>query len=95
MYTRNKYASKVAIIVWVDDIIVAANNTQSLVEMKHYLSQRFKIKDLRPLSWYLGIEAVASRRTRGPVDKMSLGPLSSMSQISSVVFRILRVFRIV
>ena len=38
---------------------------------------------------------VASRRTRGPVDKISLGPLSSLSQTSSVVFRILRVFRIV
>ena len=38
---------------------------------------------------------VAYRRTRGPVDKISLGPLSSLSQINSVVFRILRVFRIV
>ena len=42
-----------------------------------------------------GVGAVASRRTRGPVDKISLGPLSSLSQISSVVFRISRVFRIV
>ena len=41
-----------------------------------------------------GMNSVASRRTRGPVDKISLGPLSSLSQISSVVFRILRVFRI-
>ena len=44
------------IIVWVDDIIVAANNTHSLVEMKRSLSDRFKMKDLGPLSWYLGIQ---------------------------------------
>ena len=56
VYTRIKDESKVTIIVWVDDIIVAPNNTQSLVEMKRYLSQRFKMKDLGPLSWYLGIQ---------------------------------------
>ena len=56
VYTRIKDESKVTIIVWVDDIIVAANNTQSLVEMKRSLSQRFKMKDLGPLSWYLGIQ---------------------------------------
>ena len=56
VYTRIKDESKVTIIVWVDDIIVAANNTQSLVEMKSSLSQRFKMKDLGSLSWYLGIQ---------------------------------------
>ena len=56
VYTRIKDESKVTIIVWVDDIIVAANNTQSLVEMKSSLSQRFKMKDVGPLSWYLGIQ---------------------------------------
>ena len=56
VYTRNKDESTVTIIVWVDDIIVAANNTQSLVEMKNSLSQMFTMKDLGPLSWYLGIQ---------------------------------------
>ena len=42
--------------MWVDDIIVAANNTQSLVEMKRSFCQRFKMKDVGPLSWYLGIQ---------------------------------------
>ena len=55
MYTRIKDESKVTIIVCVDDIIVAANNTQSMVEMKRSLSEIFKMKDLGPLSWYLGI----------------------------------------
>ena len=56
VYTIIKDESKVTIIVWVDDIIVAANNTQSLVQMKRFLSQGFKLKDLGPLSWYLGIQ---------------------------------------
>ena len=46
VYTRIKDESKVTIIVRVDDIIVATNNTQSLVEMKHSLSKIFKITDL-------------------------------------------------
>ena len=46
VYTTHKGESKVTIVVCVDDIIVAANNTQSIVEMKHSLRQRFKMKDL-------------------------------------------------
>ena len=59
VYTRIKDESKVKIIVWVDDIIVAANNTQSLVDMKRSLSEIFKMKDVGPtgpLSWYIGIQ---------------------------------------
>ena len=41
-----------------------------------------------------GVEAVASRPTRGPIDNISFGaPLWPVTN-HSVVFRILRVFRI-
>ena len=45
----------------------------------------------------LDMAAVASRRTLAPIDIYHLGPLLGLSQIIEirVVFRILRVFRIV
>ena len=56
VYTKNTNESKVAIIVWVDDIIIAASNAQLLNDVKSSLSREFKMKDLGELSWFLGIE---------------------------------------
>ena len=44
------------ILVWVDDIIIAANSNQLLFEVKKKLSRRFKMKDLGPLTSFLGIQ---------------------------------------
>jgi len=46
----------VVAIVWVDDIIIAASNTDVLKEAKESLMVRFKMKDLGVLSWFLGIQ---------------------------------------
>ena len=46
VYTKNTNESKVAIIVWVDDIIIAASNAQLLNDVKSSLSREFKMKDL-------------------------------------------------
>ena len=43
-------------LVWVDDIIIAANSNQLLFEVKNKLSRRFKMKDLGPLTSFLGIQ---------------------------------------
>lgn len=44
------------ILVWVDDIIIAASNDGALQVIKKALMNKFKMKDLGQLSWYLGIE---------------------------------------
>jgi transposase InsO family protein len=44
------------IAVWVDDIIVAANHITIMEETKNVLKTRFKMKDMGPISWFLGIE---------------------------------------
>ena len=56
VYTKNTNESKVTIIVWVDDIIIAASNAQLLNDVKSSPSREFKMKDLGELSWFLGIE---------------------------------------
>lgn len=42
--------------VWVDDIIIGDNNIHVLKEVKEFLKMRFKMKDLKELSWFLGIQ---------------------------------------
>lgn len=56
MYYRNKDDSNVIIIVWVDDIIIGASDESLLNSVKFSLGQRFKMKDMGELSWFLGIE---------------------------------------
>ncbi|XP_068211921.1 uncharacterized protein [Palaemon carinicauda] len=46
----------VIILVWVDDLIVAASNKQLLYNVKQMLKDRFKMKDLGKLSHFLGID---------------------------------------
>jgi hypothetical protein len=56
VYVKSENESKVIIIVWVDDLIVAANDLNTVNEIKCSLSHKFKMKDLGQLSWFLGIE---------------------------------------
>ena len=45
----------VALLVWVDDIIIAASNMLLMTEAKGMLKGSFHIKDLGRLSYFLGI----------------------------------------
>ena len=44
------------IVVWVDDILLAANTIHLLQRIKSTLETEFKMKDLGPISYFLGIE---------------------------------------
>lgn len=54
-YTRGKQNEKVILIVWVDDLIIAANNEKVVKSVKMMLTERFKMKDLGKLNNFLGI----------------------------------------
>ena len=47
-------------LVYVDDLIIAGNDTGTLTCFKNYLSDYFKMKDLCPLQYFLGIEVARS-----------------------------------
>ena len=51
-----------AILVYVDDIIVASNDMRSIDHLKAALNDKFKIKDLGRLKYFLGIEVMRSER---------------------------------
>ncbi|XP_016651106.1 PREDICTED: uncharacterized mitochondrial protein AtMg00810-like [Prunus mume] len=49
----------IALIVYVDDIIVTKNDVEEQLKLQKYLSQEFEMKDLGDLKYFLGIEVPA------------------------------------
>ncbi|GKE93290.1 retrovirus-related pol polyprotein from transposon RE1 [Tanacetum coccineum] len=45
-----------ALLVYVDDIILAGNHQHAINSIKQQLHKQFSIKDIGPLHYYLGIE---------------------------------------
>ena len=56
LYTYFDGMNTVNIIVWVDDLLIAASNQEILIKVKGILSQNFKMKDLGTPSYFLGIQ---------------------------------------
>lgn len=56
VYCKHTNEQIVIVLVWVDDIVVAASNDSVLSEIKNQLHNRFKMKDLGQISWFLGIQ---------------------------------------
>jgi hypothetical protein len=56
MYVKHVSNDIVIVLVWVDDIIIAASNDCLLQSIKDLLKSTFKMTDLGQLSWFLGIQ---------------------------------------
>ncbi|CAL2253602.1 unnamed protein product [Prunus armeniaca] len=50
----------IALIVYVDDIVVTGNDKEEQLKLQKYLSHEFEIKDLGDLKYFLGIEVTRS-----------------------------------
>jgi Reverse transcriptase (RNA-dependent DNA polymerase) len=48
------------VLVYVDDIIIAGNNLEEINRVKMQLKEKFDVKDLRLLKYFLGIKIVHS-----------------------------------
>lgn len=60
VYTKETGNEKTIMIIWVDDLIIAASNEKAMKEVKEMLSVRFKMKDLGRLKYFLGIDFIQS-----------------------------------
>ncbi|KAJ1688075.1 hypothetical protein LUZ63_019465 [Rhynchospora breviuscula] len=56
LFTLKKHDKFLAILVYVDDLVIAGNNSEAIVQFKQYLSRTFHMKDLGALKYFLGIE---------------------------------------
>lgn len=55
LFTKVDGSSFTALLVYVDDIILASNNMAYVTQIKSYLDAQFKIKDLGKLKYFLGL----------------------------------------
>lgn len=60
MFTKVQSGIVIIILVYVDDILVASNNLEAVIEFKEFLHDQFKLKDLGPLKYFLGLEVARS-----------------------------------
>ncbi|KAK3005787.1 hypothetical protein RJ639_017277 [Escallonia herrerae] len=63
LFTYRKGDVFLSVLVYVDDLILAGNNSTACSSFKKYLNDCFKLKDLGPFKYFLGIKA--ARGTRG------------------------------
>jgi hypothetical protein len=63
LFTRIQGSSFVVLLVYVDDIILASNDSQVISQLTDFLNTQFKLKDLGPLKFFLGLEV--ARNTQG------------------------------
>ena len=62
LFTKKTSGSFIALLVYVDDILIASDNQQSVAELKIMLDQQFKLKDLCDLKFFLGLEIARSEK---------------------------------
>jgi hypothetical protein len=55
LLTRLKGSSYIAMLVYVDDIAIANNDPKAILDFFILLNDMFRLKDLGPLKYFLGI----------------------------------------
>lgn len=60
LFTKSTGSSFMALLVYVDDIVLASNDQQTIREFIGFLNTHFKLKDLGPLKFFLGLEIARS-----------------------------------
>ncbi|GKC11224.1 ribonuclease H-like domain-containing protein, partial [Tanacetum coccineum] len=58
LYVKHKGDVFIALLVYVDDIVITGNNEVEINNFKKFLSSKFLIKDLGELKYFLGIEVL-------------------------------------
>ncbi|RVW92797.1 Retrovirus-related Pol polyprotein from transposon TNT 1-94 [Vitis vinifera] len=61
IYLRVSGSSYIFLVLYVDDILLASNDSDLLIEIKHMLSTHFNMKDLSKASYVLGIKILHDR----------------------------------
>jgi hypothetical protein len=62
LFTKQQGSCFIALLVYVDDILIASNSAEDVAELKNYLDSQFKLKDLGPVRYFLGLEIARSSK---------------------------------
>lgn len=60
LYIKHAYSHFTALLIYVDDVVLARNSVDEIKQVKHLLDQKFRIKDLGKLMYFLGFEITRS-----------------------------------
>lgn len=60
LFTSVSGSSFTIVLVYVDDIVVASNDSASITTIKQFFAANFCIKDLGPLKYFLGFKLTCS-----------------------------------
>lgn len=60
LFTKDSGDKFVALLVYVDNIVITSPNVQAIDSLKEFLHSQFKLKDLGILKYFLGIEIARS-----------------------------------
>lgn len=61
LFTQVCGDSITVVLLYVDDMVITGNNETAISDLKKFLNSCFKIKDLGPLKYFLGIEVARSK----------------------------------
>ena len=63
LFTKHTSANSfTTLLIYVDDMILAGNDAHKIAAVKRTLDELFKIKDLGPLKFFLGLEVARSSK---------------------------------
>ena len=71
-----------ALLVYVDDLVLTGNDNELCAQFKAYLHQCFRIKDLGPLKYFLGIEVARTSKALFCVNENI--PLKLLTSVDSL-----------
>lgn len=61
LFTKGSGDDFVALLVYVDDIVITSPNSRVINSLKSFLHSQFKLKDLGCFKYFLGIEIACSK----------------------------------
>ena len=62
LFTKTEGSIFIRLLVYVDDILIASNSPKSVKVFIAFLDQQFKLKDLGPTKYFLGLELARSHK---------------------------------
>ena len=62
MFTKKFIQTFIALLVYVDDILISSKDVQAVEDLKSSLNHEFKLKDLGNLKYFLGLEVARSEK---------------------------------
>jgi len=60
LYVKKTNHGIVVIVIYVDDLIITGDSVEDISDLKKLLKQKFEMKDLGELRYFLGIEVIQS-----------------------------------